>query len=134
MVIFYTSPSIYKDKLKDIQHWIIYLVSEICWIKPSELPHSTYLLMYSAFSSLPHVLHLKQPKCQCLSKATNDCPFFISEPQPPQSAREKNPVSASHALNIQAMIQVTAVQESICVLVTACTCSKASCWLLTNKW
>lgn len=48
----------------------------------------THLLMYSAFSSFPQVLHLKQPKCQCLSRATRDWPFFISMPQPPQPGGE----------------------------------------------
>lgn len=43
--------------------------------------------MYSAFSGLSHIVHLKQDKCQCLSSATKDCPFFISEPQPPQSMK-----------------------------------------------
>lgn len=75
--------------------------------------------MYSAFSSLPHVLHLKQPKCQCLSKATSDCPFLISEPQPPQSAREKSNMSESQALDGHVTIPITAVQGSISVLVTA---------------
>lgn len=96
------------------------------------LLYFTYLLMYSAFSSLPHVLHLKQPKCQCLSKATNDCPFFISEPQPPQSAREKSNMSESHALDGHATILVTAVRASISALVTVCAGSKACCWLLTD--
>ena len=48
----------------------------------------THLLMYSAFSCLPQVLHLKQPRCQCLSKATKDWPFLISAPQPPQPGRK----------------------------------------------
>lgn len=47
----------------------------------------THLLMYSAFSCFPQVLHLKQPRCQCLSKATRDWPFLISAPQPPQPGR-----------------------------------------------
>lgn len=47
----------------------------------------THLLMYSALSCSPQVLHLKQPKCQCLSKATRDWPFFISVPQPPQPGK-----------------------------------------------
>jgi hypothetical protein len=54
-------------------------------------PGCTYLLMYSAFRSFPHVLHLKQPRCQCLSKATRAWPFFISKAQPPQpEEREQN--------------------------------------------
>lgn len=51
-------------------------------------PGPTHLLMYSAFSCSPQVLHLKQPRCQCLSRATRDCPFFISAPQPPQPGRK----------------------------------------------
>ena len=49
---------------------------------------TTHLLMYSASSCFPHVSHLKQPKCQCLSKATRDWPFLISVPQPPQPERK----------------------------------------------
>lgn len=49
-------------------------------------PHfSTYLLMYSALSTLLQTLHLKQPRCQCLSSATRDCSFLNSFPQPQQS-------------------------------------------------
>lgn len=44
-----------------------------------------YLLMYSALSTLLHTLHLKQPRCQCLSSATRDCSFLNSFPQPQQS-------------------------------------------------
>lgn len=51
-------------------------------------PAPAHLLMYSAFSCFPQVLHLKQPKCQCLSKATRDWPFLISVPQPPQPGRK----------------------------------------------
>lgn len=51
-------------------------------------PSPAHLLMYSAFSCFPQVLHLKQPKCQCLSKATRDWPFLISVPQPPQPGRK----------------------------------------------
>lgn len=50
----------------------------------SPRPGPAHLLMYSAFSSFPQVLHLKQPRCQCLSSATRDRPFLISAPQPPQ--------------------------------------------------
>lgn len=55
---------------------------------PPVAPSPTHLLMYSAFSCFPQVLHLKQPKCQCLSKATRDWPFLISVPQPPQPGRK----------------------------------------------
>lgn len=41
--------------------------SRLTWEEPA-----THLLMYSASSCFPHVSHLKQPKCQCLSKATRD--------------------------------------------------------------
>lgn len=55
----------------------------------------THLLMYSAFSCLPQVLHLKQPRCQCLSKATRDWPFLISAPQPPQPGRKNGAQTSS---------------------------------------
>lgn len=45
----------------------------------------TYLLMYSALSTLLHTRHLKQPRCQCLSRATRDCSVLNSLPQPQQS-------------------------------------------------
>lgn len=48
----------------------------------------THLLIYSAFSCFPHVLHLKQPRCQCFSRATRDWPFLISTPQPLQPGRK----------------------------------------------
>lgn len=57
----------------------------------------THLLMYSAFSCLPQVLHLKQPRCQCLSKATKDWPFLISAPQPPQPGKNVAQTSSSRA-------------------------------------
>lgn len=50
----------------------------------------THLLMYSAVSCFPHALHLKQPKCQCLSKASRDWPCLISVPQPAQPGRHRN--------------------------------------------
>lgn len=77
----------------------------------------THLLMYSALRSFPQVLHLKQPRCQCLSKATRAWPFLISKPQPPQpeienkqtpslwaqgppTARPSNPTSGTQPLRI----------------------------------
>lgn len=47
-----------------------------------------YLLMYSPVSTFAQALHLKHPKCHCLSKASNACPFFISLPQPAQPANK----------------------------------------------
>lgn len=41
--------------------------------------------MYSALSTLLQTRHLKQPRCQCLSRATRDCSFLNSFPQPQQS-------------------------------------------------
>lgn len=46
--------------------------------------------MYSPVRSFPQALHLKQARCQCLSRATKDWPFLISEPQFPQSVRRKS--------------------------------------------
>lgn len=51
----------------------------------------TYLLMYSPVSTFPQDLHLKQPKCHCLSSASSACPFLMSLPQPAQSGREQQP-------------------------------------------
>ena len=49
----------------------------------------TYLLMYSPVRTLPQALHLKLPRCHCLSRASNACPFFMSLPQPAQSANKQ---------------------------------------------
>lgn len=46
---------------------------------------ATYLLMYSPVSTQPHVQHLKQLTCHCLSRASRDWPCLISSPQPAQS-------------------------------------------------
>lgn len=54
----------------------------------------THLLIYSALRSFPQVLHLKQPRCQCLSKATRAWPFLISKPQPPQPGTEQTQISS----------------------------------------
>lgn len=48
----------------------------------------TYLLMYSPVRTFAQALHLKHPRCHCLSKASKACPFFISLPQPAQSANK----------------------------------------------
>lgn len=49
----------------------------------------TYLLMYSPVRTFPQALHLKHPRCHCLSRANNACPFFMSLPQPAQSANKQ---------------------------------------------
>lgn len=56
----------------------------------------TYLLMYSPVRSFPQALHLKQARCQCLSRATKDWPFLISEPQFPQSVKRKSDLRKLH--------------------------------------
>jgi len=68
-----------KTQDKDQHYWKIYF---------HDITRVTYLLMYSALSTLLHTLHLKQPRCQCLSKATRDCSFLNSFPQPQQSAQK----------------------------------------------
>lgn len=50
---------------------------------------ATYLLMYSPVRTFPQALHLKHPRCHCLSRASNACPFFMSLPQPAQSANKQ---------------------------------------------
>lgn len=49
----------------------------------------TYLLMYSPVRTFPQALHLKHPRCHCLSRASNACPFFMSLPQPAQSVNKQ---------------------------------------------
>lgn len=44
--------------------------------------------MYSPVRAQPHVRHLKQLTCHCLSKASRDWPCLISSPQPAQSGGE----------------------------------------------
>lgn len=50
-----------------------------------------YLLMYSPVRTFPQDLHLKQPRCHCLSSASSACPFLMSLPQPAQSGRKQQP-------------------------------------------
>lgn len=58
----------------------------------------TYLLMYSPVRTFPQDLHLKQPKCHCLSRASSACPFLMSLPQPAQSGREQQPTVTAISL------------------------------------
>lgn len=51
---------------------------------------ATYLQMYSPVSAQPHVRHLKQLTCHCLSRASRDWPCLISSPQPAQSGGEES--------------------------------------------
>lgn len=48
-----------------------------------------YLLMYSPVRTFPQDLHLKHPRCHCLSRASSACPFLMSLPQPAQSGKEQ---------------------------------------------
>ena len=45
--------------------------------------------MYSPVRVHPHVWHLKQLTCHCLSRAKRDWPCLISSPQPEQSGEER---------------------------------------------
>lgn len=83
---------------KDNQNWILKV--ELCWkVFPFGNKNSrqecrrdaeaTYLLMYSPVRTFPQALHLKHPRCHCLSRASNACPFFMSLPQPAQSANKQ---------------------------------------------
>lgn len=55
-----------------------------------QLIWATYLLMYSPVSTLLQALHLKQPRCHCLSNARRACPFLMSRPHPAQSMKSKS--------------------------------------------
>ena len=59
------------------------------WEWVSDWEAVTHLLMYSALSTLLQTLHLKQPRCQCFSRATRDCSFLNSFPQPQQSEGDR---------------------------------------------
>lgn len=83
---------------KDNQNWILKV--ELRWkVFPFGNKNSrqecrrdaeaTYLLMYSPVRTFPQALHLKHPRCHCLSRASNACPFFMSLPQPAQSANKQ---------------------------------------------
>lgn len=58
------------------------------WLTWDRKDQATYLLMYSPVRAQPHVRHLKQLTCHCLSKASRDWPCLISSPQPAQSGGE----------------------------------------------
>lgn len=64
--------------------------------------------MYSPVSAQPHVRHLKQLMCHCLSRASRDWPCLISSPQPAQSggeqrrAEEGNAAMRKHTRKIRA--------------------------------
>lgn len=67
--------------------------THIVWTSCSlwlQLIWAAYLLMYSPVSTLLQALHLKQPRCHCLSNARRACPFLMSRPHPAQSVKSKS--------------------------------------------
>lgn len=96
----------------------------------------TYLLMYSPVSVQPHVRHLKQVTCHCLSSASRDWPCLISSPQPAQSGWEERQESR-RAASLSSTLSLTLLsfphrdtrtglqdhlqqQPTFCVCVCAC--------------